>query len=88
MAPLNIKRTQGMARELRPRILALSVAACFTITPAWSLPTGGQVVAGTVKFNQTVRKKRERHVVTGRGHKHIDVERATVGEGHAMARNT
>jgi filamentous hemagglutinin family protein len=47
----NIKATCKPFAALRPRVLAFSVAACFTVAPAFALPTGGQVVAGSVKFN-------------------------------------
>lgn len=51
MAPVNIS-DKALVFQLRPRLLALSVAACFSITPAWALPTGAQVAAGAAKFNQ------------------------------------
>ena len=42
---------KGRARgNLAPRLIAVAVASCFASAPAWSNPTGAQVVNGTVGF--------------------------------------
>lgn len=39
-------------QNLRPHLLAWSVAACFVSVPVWALPTGAQIAAGSASINQ------------------------------------
>jgi filamentous hemagglutinin family protein len=50
--PPNIRLKTRKSSQFRLRLLPLSIAACFLAEPAWSLPTGGQVTAGSAVFNQ------------------------------------
>nr|WP_170228209.1 filamentous hemagglutinin N-terminal domain-containing protein [Denitratisoma oestradiolicum] len=46
-------QTATLRDSLRPRLMALAVASCFATAPAWSMPSGPQVVAGSASFSQS-----------------------------------